>query len=39
MSYKKLAIEFVTIFIIVLVDAVILSFLWNFTGHETRIID
>ena len=38
MNYKKLVIEFVTIFAVALVTAALVTFLFNFIGHgESRV--
>jgi uncharacterized membrane protein YwaF len=39
MNIKKLAVEFVTVFAVVLVISTIVTFLWNIIGHGTRTID
>ncbi len=39
MSITKLAIEFVTVFVVALVTTAIVTFLWNLIGHGASAID
>ena len=39
MSVKKLVVEFVTVFAVVLVITAIVTFLWNFIGHGASAVD
>ena len=39
MKIKKLAVEFVTVFAVVLVITAIVTFLWNLIGHGAMTID
>ena len=39
MNIKKLVIEFVTVFSVVLLTAAIVTFLWNIIGHGASAID
>ncbi len=39
MNIKKLVVEFVTVFAVVLVITAIVTFLWNVIGHGARTID
>ena len=39
MNFKKLAVEFVTVFVVVFLITTFVTFLWNIIGHGERIID
>jgi hypothetical protein len=39
MKIKQLAVEFVTVFVVVLVITTIVTFLWNIIGHGVTTID
>lgn len=39
MNIKKLVVEFVTVFAVSLVTAVVVTFLWNFIGHGESAVD
>jgi hypothetical protein len=39
MSVKKLVVEFVTVFAVVLVITATVTFLWNFIGHGASAVD
>ena len=39
MSVKKLVVEFVTVFAVVLVITAIVTFLWNLIGHGESAVD
>ena len=39
MNIKKLVVEFVTVFAVVLVITAIVTFLWNIIGHGESTID
>ena len=39
MNIKKLIVEFVTVFTVVLVTVVPVTFLWNLIGHGASIVD
>jgi len=39
MKIKKLVVEFVTVFAVVLVISAIVTFLWNIIGHGESTID
>jgi hypothetical protein len=39
MSVKKLVVEFVTVFAVVLVTTATVTFLWNFIGHGANAVD
>jgi CHASE3 domain sensor protein len=39
MNIKKLVVEFVTVFAVVLVIAAVVAFLWNIIGHGASTID
>lgn len=39
MNITKLAIEFVTVFVVALVTTAIVTFLWNLIGHGASVID
>jgi hypothetical protein len=39
MSIRKLAVEFVIVFVVSLVTTVLVTFLWNIIGHGTGAID
>lgn len=39
MTIKYLAIEFGTVFVITLISAAIVTFLWNFIGHRESTVD
>ena len=39
MKLRKLAIEFVTIFVVALVTSAFVTFLWNLIGHATIAVD
>ena len=39
MNIKKLVVEFVTIFAVVLVTVVLVTFLWNIIGHGASAVD
>jgi H+/Cl- antiporter ClcA len=39
MNSKKLVVEFVTVFAVVLVTTALVTFLWNIIGHGTGTMD
>ncbi len=39
MNITKLAIEFVTVFVVALVTTAIVTLLWNLIGHGASVID
>ena len=39
MNFKKLAVEFTTVFVITLVTTAIVTFLWNIIGHGKSTTD
>ena len=39
MNFKKLGIEFVTVFAVTLVTTAIVTFLWNIIGHGESTVD
>jgi hypothetical protein len=39
MNIKKLVIEFVTVFVVPLVTVALVTFLWNFIGHEQSTVN
>ena len=39
MNIKKLVVEFVTVFAVVLVTVALVTFLWNLIGHGESTID
>ncbi len=39
MIIKKLVVEFVTVFVVVLATTAIVTFLWNIIGHGASAID
>jgi hypothetical protein len=39
MNIKKLAVEFVTVFVVALVTTAIVTFLWNIIGHGASAVD
>ena len=39
MNIKKLVIEFVTVFAVVLVTVALVTFLWNLIGHGKSTVD
>ena len=39
MSVKKLIVEFVTVFAVVLVITAVVTFLWNIIGHGESAVD
>lgn len=39
MNITKLGVEFITVFVVVLVTTAIVTFLWNFIGHGVSIVD
>jgi hypothetical protein len=39
MDINELAIEFITVFVVVLVVAALVMFLWNLVGHGTTAVD
>ncbi len=39
MSIKRLLVEFVTVFAVALVTVVLVTFLWNLSGHGASAVD
>ena len=39
MNIKKLVVEFVTVFVVTLVTASFVTFLWNLIGHDESAVD
>jgi hypothetical protein len=39
MNFKKLVVEFVTIYAVVLVTTALVTFLWNLIGHGESAVD
>ena len=39
MNFKKLVIEFATVFVVTLVTVALVTFLWNLIGHGESAVD
>lgn len=39
MNIRRLAVDFVTMFAVALVTGAVVTFLWNFTGHQEGTVD